>query len=297
MFAGGEPSDAPTILANYSGADGWWPEQPFSWSVEQHKNGTSTLRIFIYPFFYNGQTSEARFYKEHTFDVRYTSSDVQVWVIERGPLGYGQGPETPAILWVYNPGQPRDIVVSASVRPEGPAGEAQGLLLRTLVGVEGWTSIALRWDTAGAAPGTYAIAAEARTLEGELLDEGMTYFRIGVVEASIGPLTVTPANFAPGQAVNVGCTLRNTGTTPISATATIVVRSLISDQVVARFRQDVGPLAAGASMPFSAQWVTPPDARGGYEISAYALYPGRSTSVLTATARAGKSFYMPLIRK
>ena len=270
--------------------------QPFRWEVQQHLDGTSTLRIFIYPFFYNAQTTAARFYQQHTFQVSYTQSQVSLFLIEQGPLGYGPGEETPALLWVENLGEPLDIVIGASVRPEG-GGEAQGLLVRTLEDVHGLASAPLRWDTANAAPGGYAVEAEARTLDGELLDSAIVFFQVGQIAAETSGLTVTPATFAAGQALELAFNVRNAGAVPISGTATIQIYSHVSRQIVASLRQEFGPLAPAGNALIRSSWISPPDALGEYGITAYILYHGRSSEALKAIARAGRPMFMPLMRK
>ncbi|RME83114.1 MAG: hypothetical protein D6775_09030, partial [Caldilineae bacterium] len=298
LFAGIEASDADAPAGHQTAeTTAWWPTEQFDWEVVENPDGTSTLRIHIYPFIYNASILQARFYKEYTFQVSYTVSPVEIALVGQSPLGYGQGEETAAILWLENSGPPVDAVVSASVRPETPGSQAQGLLLQTLTGMQGLAHFPVRWETDGFAPGTYLLEVEVRDPNGNLLDSTMTTVQLGTVSAEAENLRVTPIEFLPGDALDIAFDFRNTGTVPISGTATIQVLSYASHDTIATFEQGVGPVAPGASAPISVNWTVPPQGLGAYKIAAYVLYDARGTEPLMAVVHAGRRIYLPAIMK
>jgi hypothetical protein len=298
LFSGIEEADTTAAQINTSAAlADWWPTEPFRWEVEPFPDGTGLLRIHIYPFVYDPATSQARFYKEHTFTVSYTVSGVEIYLVGRGPLGYGAGEETAAILWVENRGQPVDAVVSAVVRSERPGSEAHDLLLQTLADLQGLAHFPLRWETDGFAAGNYMIQVEVRDLNGDLLDSTVTTVQLGIISAEVTGLRVTPDSFGPGDPVVISLDFRNTGTVPISGTAVIQVLSYATHEVSAMFQQEVGPVAPGASAPVSVNWTVPSQGLDTYKIAAYVLYRARSTEPLVAVVRSGRLIYLPIVLK
>ncbi len=296
LFCGVQEPDA---TGKQSGAlstlSDWWPTDPFQWEAEDNPDGTSTLHIHLYPFTYNAATLQGLFYKEYALQVRYTISPLEITLAEQGPLGYGPGEETAALLWLENSGQPTDAVVSATVRRETPGGESQGLLLRTLTDMQGLAYFPLRWDTEGFEPGQYRIDVEVHDMGGDLLDSAVTVVQLGTVSAEATGLTATPGNLEPGDSVDISLDFHNTGTVPISGTAVIQVFSYATGEVLDTFRQDVGPVAPGASMPISHNWTVPSKGFGLYKIGAYVLYNARSTEPLVAVVRSGRAIYLPLV--
>jgi hypothetical protein len=56
-------------------------EQPFTWRVAENADGSSDLLLVIYPFSYDPATTDARYYREWTFNVETITSNVTA-----GPL-------------------------------------------------------------------------------------------------------------------------------------------------------------------------------------------------------------------
>jgi hypothetical protein len=191
------------------------------------------------------------------------------------------------------------MVVSATIRPDKPGGEAQsqGLLLQTLSAVQGLAHFPLRWETDGLAAGSYLIAAEVRDPNGDLLDSTVATVQLGAVSAAAENLVVTPVHFQPGDPLAVSFSFRNTGAVPISGTAVIQVLSHVSGAIVAIIERPVGPVAPGASAAIQETWSSPADAAGAYRVSAYVLYAARSTEPLTAAVRTGRLRFLPLMAR
>ncbi|HEY65267.1 MAG TPA: hypothetical protein G4O02_11920 [Caldilineae bacterium] len=273
--------------------EGWWPEESFSWEVAKHPDGTSTLIIRIYPFVYNEATQEARFYRSYTFAVTYTISTVVVATLETGDA-HAQGMPVVAHLWVNNASGRQDVIVSAVIREQSSKEVMDDLPLRTLGEVGAQAYFPLRWDSTGFAPGDYEIYVELRDFDGNLLDSEIAFFRLGLHDAELADLNVSPSAFQAGDEVTIALVLRNTGTMPISGTVTLQAYNAAGEVVLNRAR-DSGQLAPGASLLIQEAWDTEGIPPGRYRLVSYALYEGVATNSLVADLHVGRPIYIPLI--
>ena len=279
------------------GADGetWWPalDQVFDWSVREHPDGSSTLAIKMYPFYYNSATTNIQFYRNYTFTVQVVSSTVQISSLSTAENAYAQGDEVLIDLALENAGDAGDGIVSAVVKTQ--AGDvADGLLLQSLHGLTGTASYALRWDSAGFDPGYYAVEAEIRDSAGRLLDRRTAQFRLGVYAGEIVAFTAGPTFFDIGDTVDVSLVFSNTGTVPLTGTAVIRVQD-DAGEVVARFSREVANLAVGAALRFDDAWDTSGAARGAYAVIGYVLYDARATAIETVVVSTETYIYLPVI--
>ncbi|NOZ30065.1 MAG: DNRLRE domain-containing protein [Chloroflexi bacterium] len=273
--------------------EGWWPEEPFSWEVTKHPDGSRTLTIVVYPFLYNDSTQEGRFYKSYTFAITYTLSTVTVAALEADDA-YAQGASVIAHLWVNNTGDRQDAIVSAVVREQDSKEMVDDLLLRRLGEVGTQAYFPLRWDSTGFAPGDYEIYVELRDFDGNLLDSEAVPFRLGLADAELTDLNVSPFAFHPGDDVAIAFTFRNTGTVPISGTVTLQAYNAAGDIVLDRIR-DTNRLAPGASQPIQETWDTEGISPGRYRLVVYALYEGVMTRPLWVDLQVGDPTYLPLM--
>ena len=59
-------------------APGWYPEKDFAWEIDEHADGTTTLIVRMYPFYYDAATTDVQFYKDYSFDIRYISPTIEI---------------------------------------------------------------------------------------------------------------------------------------------------------------------------------------------------------------------------
>ncbi len=151
----------------------------YDWSVIQNPEST-TLVITIYPFFYNAETTEAKFYKSYQFDINYTISQVELTGVTTDKSVYGVDEPVSVDVEVSNVGDEGiDVVVNSVITREGNDEAVSGLSLRILKDLKGRASYSTRWDSAGFDPGYYSIVTELRDARGNLLDKKTEGFRIG----------------------------------------------------------------------------------------------------------------------
>lgn len=273
----------------------WHPplDQIFDWSVRENPDGSSTLIIEIYPFYYNASTTNVQFYTNYSFTVQVVSSTVQIMSLSTDENVYAQGGKVAIDLSLSNGGDALDTIVSAVV--ETQAGDVvDGLLLQSLHGLTGTASFSLQWNSAGFEPGYYAIKAEVRDASGNTLDRKMEQFRLGVCAGEISAFTATPTFFDIGDAITISLAFSNTGTIPITGTAVIQVQDE-TGEVVEELSHEVANLAVGHSTRFDDAWDTSGSAEGSYTAIGYVLYDARATEIETVVVSTEAYIYLPVI--
>ena len=278
----------------------WYPGQDFEWRTAANPEGTTTLSIVVYPFHYNPATTDARFYQEWDFAIDWVESSVAISELSTDKSVYDQTEAVSIDLAIENSGQDRDVVVEAVIlRDDGSDALEDGLLLRTLHGLEGSASFAPVWESGDGVPGYYVVEVTLRDMAGTLLDRARSRFRLGIPAIEIETFSVTPGRLIIGEGVDIALDLRNIGT--ISMTCTVVVQ--VTDHGGASVQtcehQAAGLLPQGTTR-YEDHWDTTGISGGTYTVSAYALYDGMTTAIQTARviADAGeKDLYLPYVTR
>lgn len=292
QFDGVEPSPSSETQAT----EGWWPAQPFDWDVQENSDGSSSLRITIYPFRYNALTTAYQFFSDYAFVVDLTASSVDLWEATTDRAAYAEGDPVTLDVWVRNSGAGQDITLEATVRSHGTEAMVGGFPLRELTSLSGLGTLTLQWDSTGTPSGDYAIQVLARDASGNVLDTLTTDIHIGITALETGALTVTPAVFYPGNPVQIAFQVSNTGT--VEANGTAIIRVVNAGQgVVAEYYQPTSTLAPGEQLAISQAWDTTDQPAAIYQIVAYVDYASTTTPPLIGKARTHLMEYLPLMRK
>jgi hypothetical protein len=289
------PAGLSAFGATEAGTDaGWWPEEPFTWSVDEVPDGSSELRITIYPFLYNTRTTDVRFYQNYSFDIKTVTSTVEVTYLITDQDAYAQGDDVHIELGLENTGDVQDVIVEAVVRQALSSQVLDGLPLRSLDDFSGKASFAMDWHTEGFEPGWYAVEVRALDRDGNVLHTATEQFRVGIYAGEITAFSATPDTFQAGDVVNTTLVFSNTGTVPITGTAVIEIKA--SDgEVVEMFRHDFGGLGVTEMIGFDDEWDTsgvPPDA---YTVLGYVMYDARATEPRSAVVSSASRVYLPLV--
>jgi hypothetical protein len=289
-----EPA-APTLADAYAqGGSGWWPGEPFTWSVKMLPDGMSVLMVRMYPFYYNASTTDVSFYKNYTFDIRTVTSTVAIGALTTDKHAYAQGEVVTVGLWITSTSAAQDVVVSVAVESESSGEVVDGLLLRTLPDVASLSSFSNQWNSTGFALGYYAIQAELRDTNGDVLARGEKSFRVGIVSGEITTLTVTPTLFDIGTQVAVSSTFINTGTVPLTGTAVMQIQTE-AGEIVQTFNHNYGNLSPDHALNFTDVWDATGITGGNYRVIAYVRYESTATEPAIATIKAKWPLYLPLI--
>ena len=284
--------------ANSNGEE-WYPTKDFDWRVIPNGDGSSTLVLMIYPFFYNQLTTQVRFYQDYCFDINHTVSSVTITDLVTDKYAYQQGDTVMVDMWLNNSGEAQDVIVDALVKRCGSDEIGDGLLLRTLKGFEGLASFSPQWDSSGVEPGYYYVEVTLKDTSGNVLDRQTEMFRLGISSGEITNFTATLEYFEIGDDIEINMTFNNTGTVNITGTAiTRIMNS--SGYVVEEFRHNVTDLMPSESIGFDDTWDTSGAEEGSYKILGYVLYDSKATSpatVIVTTVPLEKKPDLEIVKK
>ncbi len=157
---------------------GWCPDRELDWRIIPGTNGASTLAVTLYPFEYNWQTTESRFYKQFVLDIKTLDSRVRIDTLFTDSKAYAPGDLVTAKLWLHAEGEAQDTFADTMIRQYGSDELIEGLLLDDLSGLVGTASYAATWDSTGAAPGYYYVETKIVDTAGQILARQTALFRL-----------------------------------------------------------------------------------------------------------------------
>jgi hypothetical protein len=153
------------------GNEGWYPEEDYRWRVWDNPDGSTTLVIVMYPFYYNPETTDVKFYKNYRFDIEYIISDVEITRLYTDKDVYEPGDKVTIDMRLNNSGETQDVVVSTVIKQYGSNEIVNGLPLRSLKNLVGDASLTAEWDSGGTAPGNYYAEVILTDTAGNMLDK------------------------------------------------------------------------------------------------------------------------------
>ena len=150
---------------------GWYPEEDYSWRLWENADGSTTLVIAVYPFYYNPETTDAKFYKNYQFDIEYVVSNVEITSLYPDKDSYVPGDEVTLDIGLHNPGEMQDIIVSIIIKQYGSDVTVAGLPLRSVKELAGNASLTVEWDSSGTEDGYYYAEVTLSDTTGNMLDK------------------------------------------------------------------------------------------------------------------------------
>jgi hypothetical protein len=175
---------------------GWYPEEDYNWRVWENPDGSTTLVIMMYPFYYDPETTTVKFYKNYSFDIEYIFSNVTIRALSTDKDVYEPGDKVTLDMRLNNSGETQDVVVSIIIKQYGSDEIVDGLPLRSLKNVVGDASLTTEWDSNGAETSYYYAEAILTDTAGNMLDKYTVGFGIQVSEAPEKPIP-TPTTEKP----------------------------------------------------------------------------------------------------
>jgi hypothetical protein len=135
--------------------EGWYPEDEYDWRLWENVDGSTTLVINLYPFYYDPDTTSVRFYKNYSFDIAYVISDVEIIALHTAKDTYASGEQVTIDIALNNPGEQQDVIVSTLIRQYGSDVTVAGLPLTPLHELVGNASLTVEWDSGRTEEGYY----------------------------------------------------------------------------------------------------------------------------------------------
>lgn len=169
----------------------WYPEPVYSWSIWDNPNGSTTLDITIYPFYYNPKTTQSKFYKNYNFDIEYIQSDTSIMGIYTDKKIYEPGDEITIDMRVKNNGESQDVAVKMMIKKYAADHIIEGFSIKNLENCQDICSYSVIWDSNDIELGTYYVDVTLTDSNGDLLDRKtkMIFFNISTTEVSIESIT------------------------------------------------------------------------------------------------------------
>jgi hypothetical protein len=157
---------------------GWYPDRQLDWRVIHEADGTATLAVTLYPFEYNAQTTESRFYKQYTLRIETLDSPVRISALFTDSKIYAPGGLVTVKVWLNAEGEAQDAFADTVIRQYGSDELVAGLLLDNLAGLVGTASYAATWDSTGAEPGFYYAETKIVDTAGQVLARETALFSV-----------------------------------------------------------------------------------------------------------------------
>ena len=276
------------------GAAEWFPEKAFDWDLQENPDGGSTLRIRIYPFFYNALTTGVKFYKNYRFDVSSVAADASITGVRADRGVYRTGDTAVIDVDIAGAASAQKVVLDVRVTGEGLDQPVAGMPLATLQSLKGVASAAASWSVGSVAPGFYEVVAALRDAGGHQLDRRTTTIQVNPATGTVTRFTALPEFFRTGEPVALSMTFRNTGQSAITGTMTILIQNA-AQAAVREFNKDVSGLPAGQSASFDAALDTAGLALGTYWATAYVTFDGAATDPAVVTFSSARRLFLPVV--
>lgn len=274
------PESSPESSSPPSEEEEWYPEEDYRWEVLMNSDGSSTLLIDIYPFHYNVNTTEVKFYRHYKFEIAYVFSSISIINIATDNIVYDLGEEVTVNVLLNNSGKAQDVVVSALMKKYGSDVIVDGLPLRTLHNVIGPSSFSISWDSRGFPAGDYYAEITLMDPSGNWLDKGNCQFKLGISMLNVTCFSVKPQHFKIGDVIQIKMGVINVGSTTTSGRCTFRILENVS--IVKEFYHNISSLAPGESIEFTSNWDTSTAKKGiVYYVLGYVRYEGHTTLPIT----------------
>jgi hypothetical protein len=275
----------------------WAPplDPKFEWSADVNSDGSTTLFLKVYPFFYNPATTDVQFYPDFMFNINTYAVPVRIIEVDTDKTTYSINGDGHIELLLENTGAEADFFIDAAIVQPASGEVVSGLLLKSVHALSGTANIELPFSGSGIPAGDYAI--RVRVLDGEsrVMDSALAALALGIRSGVVTTLNA-PTFFKPGQSINASLTFNNAGDIALNGVATIEVYPTGSVTRTALFTQTITNLQPAQSINFPAVWNTTGVSNGDYRLIGYVKYAENLTSnaqevALSTTAKV----YLPLV--
>ncbi len=269
------------------GNEGWYPKEEYNWKVWDNPDGSATLVLIIYPFYYNPKTTDVKFYKNYTFDIKYIFSSVSIVCVAMDRNVYDPGDHVKIDIKLKNEEKPQDVILIATVKKDIAGKIMYTFPQKSLKDLAGDDSLSLRWKTKGFPTGDYNVEVKLKDKSGNTLDKKNVAFRIGNPICEITDFRVTPQHFKIGDKVNITLKFKNTGSCDLVGDCVFRIRE--AKKVVKEITYEFTDLAPGHATDFKDTWDTKDAKKGAiYYILAYVRYDGTATPAENAVVSTNR---------
>lgn len=276
----------------------WSPnfEQPFTWSISPNADGSSTLALVLYPFYYDAAAQYVEYYQHYEFNIETTESDITILNAQTDQTTYSLGQPVTLDLLLNVPNEPEDMLISALIRHAGNGEVVDGFEFAIVEDLTGQGNVALNWDSSAAPAGDYQVEIQLLDFEDNILSQQFLNFTLGQANLTLHTLTATPTHFHPGDVIEAELLFQNTGDLTLSGKTIIEVQTKTGTPILT-FSEEFGNLLPGEQLIFPANWDSSTATETDYRIIGYVQYNSQSTPVLTVALSTLAKLYLPAIKR
>ena len=280
----------------------WSPyfEQPYSWSLANHQEGGSTLKLVLYPFFYDPASQYSEYYRHFEFNIETIPSTFTVTEAKTNKSAYFPGDDIILSLAVNNSSTiPTDVVVRAAIQKGATGIPVDGFVLTALPASVDTALVDLSWnwaDPSALPAGNYTIEIVIENMDGLRLAERTIGITLGVTQGAVSSFSVTPELFKPGDLIDINMDFTNLGDLPIDGEAVIQLQTL-SGEIVSEFSQIFDSLAAESTKALAFTWSSTGATETDYRVVGFVRYASETTPAKMRYITTLTRILLPIILK
>lgn len=248
------PMVRPFSLPGAADTGSWYPKGEFAWRLWDRPDGSTSLVITTYPFYYDARTSRIRFYQNYRFEVRYVRSDLSLARAEADQPAYEPGSTVFISAAVHNEGRPQDITIGVSLERLAATAPVVQLPAKALKKMSGDTTATVAWSSQGAVPGDYRVRVVLKDGAGNVVGTRDLEFSLGISSGEVRDFAATPQYFHIGEVVRFSFNFANTGSRPLSGEC--VFRLTGPEGTLKQSNHSLAELPPGSTASFSDTWST-----------------------------------------
>jgi len=235
-------------------ASEWYPEEEFEWEIDENPDGTKNLLLTVYPFSYNHQTTEYRYFQHFKFTVDFIPTYLQIKSFEPEKDVY-DSEETVVFSANFQYQDTQVIQALANLYITDINNQVvDSLPMVDLADIEAEENKAnFEWKNEKRLIGHYQAVLEIRDYDSKLLDFKRTSIQIGRPMVKVHDFSVVPAFIKPGDTVQVNLIIQNVGKIPIDG---LLLLKIQGDDEVKRFEKKLTALQPGVYISIEESWKT-----------------------------------------
>jgi PKD repeat protein len=259
---------------------GWFPKEDFDWVTNEKGDGSTDLIIHLYPFFYNYETREAKFYKNYELKIDYVYSPVVINYINLDKIAFSPDEKVNISVEIENGGKdPKDLILASQIIRDNHE-LIDTLPLKEMNGFKGVGNIDIVWENSKKATGRFYFILEIKDYDGTILDKTLADFQVGVSLVEIKKFDVNKEKFNPFDNLEFLVEIQNKSYK--KEDGRIVIRIFDKEKLLKEFSEEFSDLDLEKTYQCKATWNTSDTKKGEkYKAIAFAYYSSKATEILT----------------
>ena len=259
---------------------GWFPKGDFDWVTNEKGDGSTDLIIHLYPFFYNYETREAKFYKNYELKIDYVYSPVVINYINLDKIAFSADEKVNISVEIENGGKdPKDLILASQIIRDDHE-LIDTLPLKEMNGFKGVGNIDIVWENSKKATGRFYFILEIKDYDGTILDKTLADFQVGVSLVEIKKFDVNKEKFNPFDNLEFLVEIQNKSYK--KEDGRIVIRIFDKEKLLKEFSEEFSDLDLEKTYQYKATWDTSDTKKGEkYKAIAFAYYSSKATEILT----------------